>query len=119
MRHRFPLHLSGLCWLPAALSLLLLLLLLLLPILPARADTAALQRIQTLVVIVAENHSFDNLFGLFPGADGIGNASAEQKTQLDHDGQPCASCWCSAATASPTPAFRACPTALSALMPSR
>lgn len=85
MRHRFPLHRSGLSWLLAALSLLLLLLL---PILPARADTAALQRIQTLVVIVAENHSFDNLFGLFPGADGIGNASAEQKTQLDHDGQP-------------------------------
>ena len=38
------------------------------------------QRIQHLVVIYAENHSFDNLYGLFPGADGIANASAEQKT---------------------------------------
>ena len=52
------------------------------------ATPANLQRIKHLVVIYAENHSFDNLYGLFPGADGIANATAEQKTQLDHDGQP-------------------------------
>ena len=52
--------------------------------------TAALQRIQNVVVIYAENHSFDNLYGLFPGANGIGNASVEQRTQLDHDGKPLA-----------------------------
>lgn len=51
-------------------------------------DRAALQRIQTVVVIYAENHSFDNLYGLFPGANGISRASAGQKTQLDHDGTP-------------------------------
>src|SRR5450830_190826 len=51
-------------------------------------DRAALQRIQTVVVIYAENHSFDNLYGLFPRANGISRASAGQKTQLDHDGTP-------------------------------
>ena len=54
---------------------------------PASRD-AALQRIQNIVVIYAENHSFDNLYGLFPGADGVANATAEQATQLDHDGTP-------------------------------
>ncbi len=52
------------------------------------ANDAALQRVKTVVVIYAENHSFDNLYGLFPGADGIANATLEQTTQLDHDGTP-------------------------------
>ena len=57
----------------------------------AAADTGtALQRIQNVVVIYAENHSFDNLYGLFPGANGIGSATAQQRTQLDHDGKPLA-----------------------------
>src|SRR5262245_492580 len=47
-----------------------------------------LERIDTIVVIYAENRSFDHLYGLFPGAEGIANATAEQKTQLDHDGRP-------------------------------
>jgi phospholipase C len=47
-----------------------------------------LARIENVVVIYAENRSFDHLYGLFPGADGIANATAEQKTQLDHDGRP-------------------------------
>ena len=51
-------------------------------------DTSKLQRIQHLVVIYAENHSFDNLYGLFPGANGISRATPEQMTQLDHDGSP-------------------------------
>jgi phospholipase C len=51
------------------------------------APVAPLQRVQHLVVIYAENHSFDNLYGLFPGADGIAQATALQKTQLDHDGK--------------------------------
>jgi acid phosphatase len=53
----------------------------------APAD-ARLDRIKHVVVIYAENHSFDNLYGLFPGANGIAQASAEAKTQLDHDGTP-------------------------------
>jgi phospholipase C len=51
-------------------------------------NEAAVQRIGHVVVIFAENHSFDNLYGLFPGADGIANAKPEQTTQLDHDGTP-------------------------------
>ena len=47
-----------------------------------------LARIEHVVVIYAENRSFDHLYGLFPGADGIANATAQQKTQLDHDGTP-------------------------------
>jgi phospholipase C len=47
-----------------------------------------LERIQTIVVIYAENHSFDNMYGMFPGAEGVANATAEQTTQLDHDGKP-------------------------------
>src|SRR5436853_3001660 len=53
----------------------------------AQADDA-LARIKTIVVIYAENRSFDHLYGFFPGANGIANASVEQKTQLDHDGTP-------------------------------
>ncbi len=50
--------------------------------------TQGLNQIDTIVVIYAENRSFDHLYGLFPGADGIAQASAEQKTQIDHDGKP-------------------------------
>jgi acid phosphatase len=52
------------------------------------SQRAGLDNIETIVVIYAENHSFDNLYGLFPGANGIANATAAQKTQLDHDGKP-------------------------------
>jgi acid phosphatase len=47
-----------------------------------------LAKIKTIVVVYAENHSFDNLYGMFPGANGIANATREQQTQLDHDGTP-------------------------------
>src|ERR1700682_3811369 len=49
---------------------------------------ADLSKIKTIVVIYAENRSFDHLYGLFPGANGIANATTEQKTQIDHDGTP-------------------------------
>src|SRR5690242_268449 len=49
---------------------------------------AGLEKIQHIVVIYAENRSFDHLYGLFPGAEGIASATAGQYTQLDHDGQP-------------------------------
>ncbi len=56
----------------------------------AGARAATLQDIQTVVVIYAENRSFDNLYGTFPGADGLANASAEARTQMDRDGRPLA-----------------------------
>ena len=55
---------------------------------PQGQATEGLARIQHIVVIYAENRSFDHLYGLFPGADGIASATPEQKTQLDHDGKP-------------------------------
>jgi acid phosphatase len=58
------------------------------PAASSAASDAAVQRVRTVVVIFAENHSFDNLYGLFPGADGLANATAGQTTQLDHDGTP-------------------------------
>src|SRR5438270_5187643 len=54
----------------------------------ATRPDADLARIEHIVVIYAENRSFDHLYGLFPGADGIANATPEQKTQVDHDGSP-------------------------------
>src|SRR2546423_1626696 len=56
----------------------------------ATRPDADLARIEHIVVIYAENRSFDHLYGLFPGADGLAQASDEQKTQLDHDGRPLA-----------------------------
>ena len=44
--------------------------------------------IHTVVVIYAENRSFDNLYGTFPGANGLANASQTSVVQLDRDGKP-------------------------------
>jgi acid phosphatase len=53
----------------------------------ARAVSAAdLSAIDTIVVLYPENRSFDHLYGLFPGARGIANATREQLIQRDHDG---------------------------------
>jgi len=45
-----------------------------------------LKLIDTIVVIYAENRSFDNLYGNFPGANGLQNASATAMLQVDRDG---------------------------------
>ena len=55
---------------------------------PQGQAAEGLARIDHIVVIYAENRSFDHLYGLFPGADGIASATPEQKSQLDHDGSP-------------------------------
>ncbi len=47
----------------------------------------ALDEIQTIVVIYAENRSFDNLFGTFPGANGLNTNSARAIKQVDRDGK--------------------------------
>lgn len=55
----------------------------------AAADAAAaraLARIEHIVVIYGENRSFDNLYGLFPGARGIGDALRHYVPQVDLDG---------------------------------
>ena len=55
---------------------------------PPSGDRAGLSKIEHIVVIYAENRSFDNLYGLFPGANGIANATPPQYTQVDRDGKP-------------------------------
>lgn len=52
------------------------------------AAPAGYDKIDTVVVIYAENRSFDNLYGGFPGANGLSNVTASQARQLDRDGQP-------------------------------
>src|SRR4029077_9742300 len=52
-------------------------------------NIGGLAGINHLVVIYDENHSFDNLYGLFKGANGISRASATSTTQIDMaTGQP-------------------------------
>ncbi len=58
----------------------------------ARADEApkpppGLERVQHIIVLYLENRSFDQLYGLFPGADGLADAGAAA-TQVDRDGKP-------------------------------
>ena len=51
------------------------------------APLAGLENIKTVVVIYGENRSFDNLYGLFPGANGVANATPDNGTvQKDRDG---------------------------------
>ena len=54
----------------------------------ATAGAADLSKITNIVVIYAENRSFDNLYGAFPGANGLQTVAAGQATQLDRDGTP-------------------------------
>jgi len=63
--------------------------------LPGDAD-----KVKHVVVIYLENHSFDNLFGQFPGANGLQNATAANYTQVDATGTPYG-----ALPAIPNPAF--------------
>src|SRR5438552_1114125 len=52
------------------------------------AGATSIGKIRHIVVIYAENRSFDNLYGMFPGANGIANALANYLPQVDHDGTP-------------------------------
>jgi phospholipase C len=48
-----------------------------------------LEKVGHIVVLYLENHSFDHLYGLFPGANGIANAGGTS-IQTDLQGQPLA-----------------------------
>jgi len=55
---------------------------------PPQTDPA-LARVGQIVVIYMENRSFDHLFGLYPGADGIAAALSQGRTtQTGPDGKP-------------------------------
>jgi phospholipase C len=54
---------------------------------PAIAQAAGMDKLEHIIVIYLENRSFDNLFGTFPGANGLQNASGTS-FQVDKDGVP-------------------------------
>ena len=54
----------------------------------ALSGLQGIEKVNHVVVIYMENHSFDNLYGQFEGAEGQANASKESMLQLDRNGQP-------------------------------
>jgi phospholipase C len=54
----------------------------------AGSPTTGIQKVGHIVVIYMENHSFDNLYGQFEGADGLSAAATANVTQLDAKGSP-------------------------------
>jgi phospholipase C len=54
---------------------------------PAAQVDEPLSRIGHFIILYEENHSFDNYFGRFPGADGIDNAGPAA-VQVNKQGQP-------------------------------
>ena len=53
----------------------------------AQNPPADIGRIDNIVVIFAENRSFDALYGSFPGANGLKQAQPGSLTQVDRDGE--------------------------------
>src|SRR4051794_21497147 len=47
-----------------------------------------LSKVQHFVVIYQENHSFDNLYGRWPGVDGLSRAGRGHTRQVDQQGRP-------------------------------
>jgi acid phosphatase len=54
----------------------------------ASEDDSALSQIKHIVVIYQENWSFDSLYGLFPGANGLAQSSSKSLNQTDRFDQP-------------------------------
>ncbi|MCS0503239.1 acid phosphatase [Ancylobacter mangrovi] len=54
------------------------------------AAAVDLDKIDTVVVIYAENRSFDNIYGTFPGARGLQEVTPQAARQVDRDGKPLA-----------------------------
>jgi len=52
------------------------------------SDSDRLARIQHIVVIYEENHSFDNLYGSWEGVNGLTSATPQRKTQVNQAGVP-------------------------------
>ncbi|MGN6641264.1 MAG: alkaline phosphatase family protein [Mucilaginibacter sp.] len=50
------------------------------------SSSSGINKVNHVVVIYLENHSFDNLYGQFSGANGLSNATASNTTQVDANG---------------------------------
>ena len=55
---------------------------------PPAAGADRLSRINHIVVIYQENHSFDNLYGMWEGVNGLRNAPRSRTTQVNQAGTP-------------------------------
>ncbi|MFD2871833.1 alkaline phosphatase family protein [Mucilaginibacter ximonensis] len=53
----------------------------------AVSANAQIKKVKHVVVIYMENHSFDNLWGQFPGANGLDKAKKENIVQVDANGK--------------------------------
>lgn len=51
-----------------------------------KVTPGGINQVNHVVVIYLENHSFDNLYGQFSGANGLSNATAANTTQVDASG---------------------------------
>jgi len=51
-----------------------------------KVTPGGISQVNHVVVIYLENHSFDNLYGQFSGANGLSNATAGNTTQVDANG---------------------------------
>src|SRR6185312_573582 len=56
------------------------------PLTVSAGGVSQIGKINHIVVIYEENHSFDNLYGGWEGVNGLANATAAQKTQLGQAG---------------------------------
>jgi acid phosphatase len=54
----------------------------------AQSGPSGINNIDTIVIIYAENRSFDNLYGAFPGANGLKNVTRGNSLQRDRNGRP-------------------------------
>ncbi len=78
------------CWRTSVSALacfLMLLLSLPLAVHADHSDHGRVEKIKHIIVIYQENWSFDSLYGLFPGANGLAN-SASKIPQVDKDDNP-------------------------------
>ncbi|HET7003663.1 MAG TPA: alkaline phosphatase family protein, partial [Puia sp.] len=55
---------------------------------PSFPGKGSIEDVKHIVVIYLENHSFDNLYGQFAGANGLQNANPSNITQVDSNGNP-------------------------------
>ena len=53
---------------------------------PGKTAPSGINGVQNVVVIYMENHSFDDEYGYFPGANGLSQATSAQETQIDSQG---------------------------------
>ncbi len=53
---------------------------------PQDISASDLAKIETIVILYAENRSFDALYGDFPGANGLANVTPQMAAQRDRDG---------------------------------